>query len=52
MDKQLQTRICRENDKKAIYTKLANKLSRGVKSEGKEQYYDTTGKPFVKYTIK
>ncbi|MFF0676811.1 replication initiator protein A [Staphylococcus xylosus] len=77
MEKQLQTRICRENDKKALphfklyksilfevkykdvpyqakamYTKLANKLSRGVKSEGKEQYYDVTGKPFVKYTIK
>lgn len=37
---------------KAMYTKFANKLIRGLKSESKECFYDKDGQPFITYTIK
>lgn len=37
---------------KMMYSTLANKLMRGVKSEGKSEYYDLEGNAFVQYTIK
>lgn len=37
---------------KMLFSKLANKLMRGVQSEGKAEYYDPTGEPFVQCPIK
>ena len=37
---------------KMLFSKLANKLMRGVQSEGKAEYYDLSGKPFVQCPIK
>lgn len=77
MTKNLQTRICNQNDKKhlpflksykflfednnyqdlpyqakAMYTYLANKQIRTLKSQHKQSYIDKNGQPFVVYTIK
>ena len=77
MTKNLQTRICNQNDKKhlpflksykflfednnyqdlpyqakAMYTYIANKQIRTLKSQHKQSYIDKNGQPFVVYTIK
>lgn len=77
MTKNLQTRICNQNDKKylpflksykflfednnyqdlpyqakAMYTYMANKQVRVLKSQHKQAYIDTNGQPFIVYTIK